>query len=1016
MWIRPLRAAIALSLTAASCAPAPEGLRRTPRGSGPVVVVDWDARPLAEIPFPNDLATRPDPTSPTGLRPNLPLNAAIDQENDARAMLNGLSGFGLFAPISVSFDAALDVDAILDRHPDDLWTDDPFADDGILLIDVDPRSPDSGRILPLDLGHGRFPADVTELGQFLPNDPRADQPSLLYETADEDDNGNGRLDPGEDTDGDGILDRPNVWPEGGDPRLDLLSFYDLQSHTLSVRPVVPLREETTYAVVLTSALMDPSGAPVRSPWPWVNHTRQTDALWPAVDALARVGIGLDEIAFAWTFTTGSVTRELWEVAEGVRGRGPYRSLATDFPAGVTEGHELQTDAEAGGDPMFLPVDRILGPLGGIGYVPEASFAVVDAAYRGFASGVVGGAFVAPDLMADTDDGGLDDSDEHWRLHRDRGEVWAKPRRVPFTCILPAAGDGIEPPWPIAIHAHGYGSTRVEFFGFAHALVRQGIASCGIDAPGHGLPLGPDEMDLIAGLLDLAGVEPTWWHLLDDRRRDLDNDGVLDPAADMFSADAFHTRDMMRQAVIDWTQLIRSLQACGEGTMARVRPTAGGPEPTGERVVSCDFDGDGEADLGGPDATFLFEGISQGGILTGLSIAVNPAEAAVLTVPGGGLADVGGRTDIDGVANAMVGRAISPLVIGVPLQEGQIELQQVVISVDRAVRIPFAVIDGIEAGGEVVVHNLDLGTTARGPVPEGGALRVPFAANALDAGEKRKAAQIPAVVDGEAIYDVPDNAGLGDRLQIEVRRADGTIAHRIDAFDRDVVHEGVTYRAGSPLVAGSWGLGHRRGSHELQRLLGALAIGIEGADPIAYVRRWEEAPFDGSPNNVLIHLTVGDTTVPAATGIALARADGLVPFDRIDPRYGATVDRWLIDRGVVRGLEATGPWTDAAGRSILFDPDDLDEGTDGTGAPSDDPLRASRPTATGVHALRFLYVDPAGTHAYFLPDESLPFDVSMFGVQQMATFLASGGATLTDDPCLATRDCPFLRPFPTQYER
>ena len=41
------------------------GIRPTPAGSGPVV--NWDPlhRPLPEIPLPNDVATYPDPGSPT---------------------------------------------------------------------------------------------------------------------------------------------------------------------------------------------------------------------------------------------------------------------------------------------------------------------------------------------------------------------------------------------------------------------------------------------------------------------------------------------------------------------------------------------------------------------------------------------------------------------------------------------------------------------------------------------------------------------------------------------------------------------------------------------------------------------------------------------------------------------------------------------------------------------------------------------------------------------------------------
>ncbi|MEZ4241335.1 MAG: hypothetical protein R3F59_35295 [Myxococcota bacterium] len=1004
---------IPLALAAlAACAPAPDGLRRTPPGSGPRVIVDFDAQPLPELPFPNDLATRPDPTSPTGLRPNLPVDALVRQENDAREGIDGLSGFGLFAPISVSFDAPLDVQAIVDRHPDDLWADAPFADDAILLVDVDPDSPERGRIVPLDLGSGRFPQDVTELGQFLPNDPRRDQPSLLFETAEEDVNGNGVLDTGEDTDGDGLLDHPNLLPGGTDPRLDLLTFYDRQSHTLIVRPVTLLREETTYAVVLTEALVGEDGEPVRSRGP-VNHTRQTAALEPVVGALRQVGLGVDDIAFAWTFTTGSVTRELWDVAEGLRGNGPYRSLAEAYPAGVTEGHELHTN-DADGDRMFLPVDKLLSPLRAIGYFPPESFDVLDAVYGAYAAGIVGGSFVGPDLLVDKDDGGLDDADEHWVLDPQRGTAIAGPRRITFTCIVPKETGENKPPWPIAIHAHGYGSTRVEFFGFAHALVRHGIAACGIDAPGHGLPLGPDELELVSSLLELTGTEPAWWHILQDRRRDLDNDGLADPGADMFSADAFHTRDMMRQAVLDWTQLIRSLQACGSGTMERVTPTSEGNVHSGEQVVSCDFDGDGAPDLGGPDTKFLMDGISQGGILTGVSIAVNPADTAVLTVPGGGLADIGGRTDISGVANAMVGRAISPIVVGEPRFGGGVELRQVVISVDKAAVLPFGEIDALPVGGRVVVRNLDLDVEDSGLVPADGRFRVPIPANALDPGEKRIAAQIPDLSQPDAPqgpFGVPDNAGLGDRLQVDVLDAQGQLVARYDTFDRDVLLEGVTYPAGSPLVAGSWGLGDRRGSRELQQLVGALAIGIEGADPIAYVRHWEEEPFDGRPNNVLVHLTIGDTTVPSSTGIALARADGLVDYTAIDPRYGSTVDRWLIDRGTVRGMEEFGPWTDPSGRKILFDPDDLDNGTDGSGAPSDAPLRSQRQAATGLHGLRFLYVNPTGSHAYFLPDERLPFDWSLFGVQQMAQYLATDGTDINDDPCLATRDCPFLQPVP-----
>ena len=103
----------------AACAPYPEGLRATPAGDGPEVRVDWDAEPLPDIPFPNDLAVRVDRTSPTGLRLNISLEATTHSESEARAKLDEMTGFGIYAPITVAFEGRLDIDEILARHTDD---------------------------------------------------------------------------------------------------------------------------------------------------------------------------------------------------------------------------------------------------------------------------------------------------------------------------------------------------------------------------------------------------------------------------------------------------------------------------------------------------------------------------------------------------------------------------------------------------------------------------------------------------------------------------------------------------------------------------------------------------------------------------------------------------------------------------------------------------------------------------------------------------------------------------------
>ena len=61
----------------------------------------------------------------------------------------------------------------------------------------------------------------------------------------------------ENPDNDGILDVPNLYQIDTDnPVDDLLTWYERSSNTLIMRPVVPLYEESTYAVVLTNRLVE----------------------------------------------------------------------------------------------------------------------------------------------------------------------------------------------------------------------------------------------------------------------------------------------------------------------------------------------------------------------------------------------------------------------------------------------------------------------------------------------------------------------------------------------------------------------------------------------------------------------------------------------------------------------------------------------------------------------------------------------------------------------------------------
>jgi hypothetical protein len=986
-----------LLILLAACDQPSEGLRETPDGTGPVVLVDWDAKPLPDIPFPNDLATRPDPTSVTGLRVNISEEAPTQVEKEAREKLNGLMGFGIYAPITVAFESPLDLENIVALHPND----NDQSDDAFFVIDVSPDSPTYLQAVELDIGHGRYPGDLEEPDRYFPNDLMANEPSLMFDTRDEDLNGNGVMDPGEDTDGDGYLDVPNVYPEGGDPIEDLMTWYERITNTLIIRPVVPLREETTYAVVLTDRLLGEDGNPVRSPWEWVNHTRQTEALLPLQEALPKLGLNLDNVAYAWSFTTGRVTGDLVDIRRGLDGEGPWPFLQEDYPGGVIKALPMHAMLDSL-DSFNLPMSRLISVLIMMDLFPEASGPTLQSVYNTFSDRVVGGSYNTINLLVDQDDGGFDESDDWWHVDPVAGTMVHEARRIAFTCILPKETDGFEQPFPMALFGHGYKSSRFDMFGFAGSLNQAGIAGCAIDYPGHGPSVNASQAAQINDILIPMGLYPFYEHLLNARDKDLDNDGKADSGADMWISDPFHTRDMVRQAVVDGILFTRAMKHCGQGTM----------DMDGNAVVACDWDQNGVPDIGGADVDVFAAGGSLGGINTAILAAVEPdMTASVSIVPGGGLMDVASRSPLPGVVEAVHGRLQSPLFLGFA-SEGDLVIEQWVNSTTHMSRLHVGTLLDSPVDGHVELENLSNGEIRTVPIQTNGNFRVAVPADALDYFEKRQLAGMPldGPKEGE-IFDVTDTTALGDSLVLRVYNSDDELVAEYDTWAEEVTHEAVRMPAGSPLIAASHGLGHIRGTPEYRRLIMVTAMAMEPGDPVAYARAYNTEPFEalgGAPANTIIMPTPGDMIVAINGGIALARAAGYIDRHNIDERYGMTQDAWLIDRQVVRGIEGYGPYTDENGTPVLFDADDLDNGTDELGAPSDAPLRATVTTSSGVSGLRLPYVKTNGTHGFSLPNPSLPFDINSFGINQIARYFQTQGQELNDDPCLATWSCDFIR--------
>ena len=964
--------AVALLLTPAlACVgDRPTELAPTPPGDGPRVRYDVAARPFPEVPFPNDAATRLDPSSPTGRRLDISITAPTEVERRTRKRLNTLPGFGLLSPITVSFDAPLELAGLHQRHAADR---DP-ANDGILLLRLgdegDACAPD--RLVPLDLGQGYYPLVLDRpcqyqyhpwVGDFIcdpvppceGDDPRWTASNTVFETTDEDLDGDGVLDPYEDTDFDGRLDRPNTWSgtDGGSADADdLITFYEKETDTLIAWPVIPLREATRYAVVLTRHLTGVDGEPVRSPFPGISAADHAEPLAQLEELLPCHGLGLEDVAFAWVYTTGAPTRELIALRAGLYGSGPFAELGPGNPVDQMR-PKLARDPEPDGslppsayvlpNDVLLPVMEILA--GELLVTPGAGAQLYEDAVH--VHHWVAGEFEAPYLLVDKDGRATerypDDQDELFRLDVDQGTVTWAPGTVPFVCSIPVETEAHHAPFPVVLYGHGYSGATFEILGFAGRYARAGYALCAIEAPGHGVVIPDSEQEIIDALdffLPQLGLETFYDAYTGGRVRDNDHDGRIgerDNGTDFWVADAFHTRDMVRQLLLDELQFIRILRAVdGVQTMDADTDGDGQPNPL------ADFDGDGIPDIGGwadhdrdglrdpsePEHPFYAWGQSLGGISTAVLAGVEPAvRAAVPVSSAGGLVHVALRSTNLGVPDAIMLPLMGPFVTFAPhlgddgAPDGRVDVGFLVVNVNEPVRPVFHVSEAIEPGDRVLLQNLRTGEEVAAWAPEDLTFRVGVAADALRVGDKRQA--LALTEETELPVDVGPGAlpwaGLGDPLRVVVLDGwDGPPKEVIDEVTQPFYYQGVNHLAGTPLFALHEGLGYTRNSPDFRRILGLAQAIMEPGDPAAYARFIHQEPLDfpyetgdvlaareaGRLTHMLQIHTVGDPDVPVAAGMVLARAAGLIDDATPDPATGRTEMETLIDHYVVEGVERT----------------------------------------------------------------------------------------------------------------
>jgi len=948
-FVRPLALVFAAAALAPACAvdTAPSGARATPPGDGPTVVFDAARRPLPEIPQPNDVATFADPTSRTGRRINVSLVSPTRFEDVARAGFASLEGWGTTAPITVAFERAHDADATapavdLDDIAARTRDYDP-ADDPFYVVDLT-----TGLPVLLDMGKGNFPLALAERGKYWPNDPRASSDTLVFETAEE---GAGlpqsAYRPELDTDFDGVLDHPNVIrPSGRDARIEeILPWYERQTDTLIARPILPLDEMHEYAVVLTDRLRDGRGRPVRSPFESVHHVQQRRGAERVQAILSDpqrrayygdlAGTGLAHVAFVWTFTTEPVYEDMRLLRDGLHGSGPFARLSREFPPVAEAARAVGTvrdpreeppgaiDADArcaphkrlpfvvkpanAKEPFRQLLQQALGLSGEELRQLEASLESVDH--------FVVGSFESPYFLGDPN---REDPDSKFELDFRTGEGRVTRDRVQFWVSIPKARGTAKQPFPTTVWAHGTTLHADEIIVRAGYFARQGIAMMGINMPGHGLHLSAGLESIAEAFLGASCLKPWTTAITSGRHRDLNGDGEADSGGLLWTAHLFHSRDNIRQSVVDEMQATRVLRAF-DGVARSTQDYDGDGAPD----LAGDFDGDGTPDLGGPNVAITTSGNSFGGILAMIHGAVDPNVVAAAPISGGGgLTDVATRSAL--VPDSVLEQVFSPMIVGLPAKGvgqtngapdtrcagDQRSVRFVVndLTSSREVEIACLSPTELDRGKTVVVQNLRNGERRCARTSDEGRFRVAVPANAGD----RLDVQLYDVADAVVSYAgcaTKPGAPVGRRVQTFEQPAVAftPVADPARTCDAAVGAQGIEeprgcqqfrdtfFPVGSPLVSPREGLGLVRQSPEARRLFGLVQAAVDPADPLSFALYYalRAAPGVGGaplpPRAVVAWSTTGDPMVPAGTGYAFARAAGAVPF--LPPSYASSHPEW-----------------------------------------------------------------------------------------------------------------------------
>jgi hypothetical protein len=800
-------------------------------------------------------------------------------------------------PITVSFEGDINLQELRRRHPID---PSDFTDDSVYVIDLSTGVP-----VPLDMGNGHYPLSRRNPREPLPLDPRSSGNNLLISTVDEDRNGDGILQYEEDGNFDGVMQRASPLLANG----QLAGHWDAEGRTLILRPLIPLRERTRYAVVLTSRLTAASG-PVRSPFATIAHPNQLEALRPLQGHLSNptlqqrfygdlrwAGEGGARVAFAWMFTTQTTVTDMIDVYKGLHNEGRLRALSTVLPnfrlsrAATNPGSGCPTSSTpyVVTRAQLQSIARDLVPALGFDG-PQAQALINSFDWIEYAAVAT---YDSPWLFREQQPG--DPETIQWDLSEvERGNV--RTDKVQLWLFVPRTTATARPPFPVAIHPHGYSVGNYESIAYAGYFARQGLASLTVNAPSHGFSLSSGQLTAARALFTGLCLGPFANAALAGRARDVNGDGKLDSGGDFLTAQIFRTRDMVRQTVLDYMQLIRAMR-----DPSWSQPGQDDHNGDGRNDAPGDFNGDGVVDIGGtrPDGTptpLALWGPSLGGITSSVLGAIEPSFTAVAPVSGGGiLMDISSRSMIGAVQGAVLMPTLGPVIAGVRSTDRAPRGNRTQTSCPpNAMSLRFLVQDGTDVGelefacrqdilpnDDVMVFNQTTLQRRCARVDPDGRLYLPFP---TDRGDPL----VLTVFRGRAFVDYERcdiRTGAVQRTEItsfQVFEGDCDISCGHvppNATESSPARRNAVFRTNPPanLASPVAGLGLRRQSAALRRFLALAQAGLDPADPVNFAPLYNIRPWDGRTRPIFFSTTAGDDIVPVSTGVTFARAAGLVPF-------------------------------------------------------------------------------------------------------------------------------------------